>query len=123
MEASGYLKWRLPSAGVSLLQNPLHTWLGLLQGSGSTEEGWAGCTSSICLWSLFPHRVGRHSLTMMIWEAHFSFQKHVSSQSPKLLRMPHGKQSIIRDAQRKRGEFQKKILLQSNTSVEKVSHV
>ncbi|XP_038289425.1 EF-hand calcium-binding domain-containing protein 8 isoform X9 [Canis lupus familiaris] len=47
-------------------------------------------------------------------------QKHVSSQSPKLLRMPHGKQSIIRDAQRKRGEFQKKILLQSNTSVEKV---
>ncbi|XP_041589356.1 EF-hand calcium-binding domain-containing protein 8 isoform X3 [Vulpes lagopus] len=47
-------------------------------------------------------------------------QKHVSSQSPKLLRMPHGKQSIIRDAQRKRGEFQKKILLQSNTSVEKI---
>lgn len=37
-----------------------------------------------------------------------------------MLRTPHGKQSIIRDAQR--GEFQKKILLQSNASVEKVGH-
>lgn len=56
---------------------------------------------------------------MMTWEAHFSFQKPVHSGSPKLLRMPYGKQSIFRDAQR--GEFQK-ILLQSNASVEKVGH-
>ncbi|XP_044118277.1 EF-hand calcium-binding domain-containing protein 8 [Neovison vison] len=45
-------------------------------------------------------------------------QKPVHSGSPKILRTPHGKQSIIRDAQR--GEFQKKILLQSNASVEKI---
>ncbi|XP_012908860.1 EF-hand calcium-binding domain-containing protein 8 [Mustela putorius furo] len=45
-------------------------------------------------------------------------QKPVHSGSPKMLRTPHGKQSIIRDAQR--GEFQKKILLQSNASVEKI---
>ncbi|XP_034509032.1 uncharacterized protein LOC117800587 [Ailuropoda melanoleuca] len=46
-------------------------------------------------------------------------QKTVCFGTPKLLRKPYGKQSIIRDTQRE--EFQK-ILLQSNASVEKVGH-
>ncbi|XP_048078063.1 EF-hand calcium-binding domain-containing protein 8 [Ursus arctos] len=45
-------------------------------------------------------------------------QKTVRFGSPKLLRKPYGKLSIIRDTQRE--EFQKKILLQSNASVEKI---
>lgn len=57
---------------------------------------------------------------MMTWEAHFFSQKTVRFGSPKLLRKPYGKLSIIRDTQRE--EFQKKILLQSNASVEKVGH-
>ena len=59
---------------------------------------------------------------MMTWEAHFAFQKPVSAESPKAFRIPYGRQSVLRDAQRRGGEFQKKVLLQSNASVEKVGH-
>nr|XP_060471458.1 EF-hand calcium-binding domain-containing protein 8 isoform X3 [Panthera onca] len=47
-------------------------------------------------------------------------QKPLSAESPKLFRIPYGRQSVLRDAQRRGGEFQKKVLLQSNASVEKI---
>lgn len=59
---------------------------------------------------------------MMTWEAHFAFQKSLSASSPKLLRMVYDRQPFFQEAERRKGELQKKMLLQSNTSVEKVGH-
>lgn len=59
---------------------------------------------------------------MMTWEAHFAFQKSpLNAVSPKQLRMFYDKQPFFQEAERRKEDIQK-MLLQSNTSVEKVSN-
>lgn len=57
---------------------------------------------------------------MMTLEAHFAFQKPLNTGSPKPSRMPRGTQSLLTEAEKRKGELMKKISLQSNASVEKV---
>ncbi|KAF5917883.1 hypothetical protein HPG69_010036 [Diceros bicornis minor] len=47
-------------------------------------------------------------------------QKPVSADSPRLSRKSRGRLSALREAEKRRGEFPKKMLLQSNASVEKI---
>ncbi|XP_077625503.1 EF-hand calcium-binding domain-containing protein 8 [Crocuta crocuta] len=47
-------------------------------------------------------------------------QKPFRAESPKLFRIPYGRWSVLREAQKRGGEFRKKVLLQSSASVEKI---
>ncbi|XP_059753225.1 EF-hand calcium-binding domain-containing protein 8 [Balaenoptera ricei] len=47
-------------------------------------------------------------------------QKPLSASSLSRSRSPHGRPSVFREAERRKGEFHKKLLLQSNASVEKI---
>ena len=70
--------------------------------------------------SLFPR-----DCLKLNWEAppfFFFFQKPLSASSLSQSRLSLGRHSTFKEAERKRADFQKTLLLQSNASVEKVGH-
>lgn len=111
-EAAGNLNLRFSSVGVSLCP-------------GSFEHPAVSFGGRCPLFQHLPLSLFPRDCLKLNWEAHFFFffQKPLSASSLSQSRLSLDRHSTLKEAERKKADFQKKLLLQSNASVEKVGHV